>query len=143
MVRNPSANAGDIGDAGSIPGLGRSPGGRHSILAKRIPWTEDPGRLQSAAAKSLQSCPTLCNPIDGSPPGSPIPGILQPRTLQWVALPSPMRESEVAQSYLTLSDPVDCSPPGSSIHGILQATVLEWGAIAFSVDPGCYHSNVN
>jgi len=39
----------------------------------------------AAAAKSLQSCPTLCDPIDGSPPGSPIPGILQARTLEWVA----------------------------------------------------------
>ena len=41
---------------------------------------------QSAAAKSLQSCPTLCDSIDGSPPGSPIPGILQARTLEWVAI---------------------------------------------------------
>ena len=40
----------------------------------------------AAAAKSLQSCPTLCNPIDGSPPGSPVPGILQARTLEWVAI---------------------------------------------------------
>ena len=40
----------------------------------------------SAAAKSLQSCPTLCDPIDGSPPGSAIPGILQARTLEWVAI---------------------------------------------------------
>ena len=40
----------------------------------------------SAAAKLLQSCPTLCDPIDGSPPGSPIPGILQARTLEWVAI---------------------------------------------------------
>ena len=40
----------------------------------------------SAAAKSLQSCPTLCDPIDGSPPGSPVPGILQARTLEWVAI---------------------------------------------------------
>ena len=40
----------------------------------------------AATAKSLQSCPTLCDPIDGSPPGSPIPGILQARTLEWVAL---------------------------------------------------------
>ena len=38
------------------------------------------------AAKSLQSCPTLCDPIDGSPPGSPVPGILQARTLEWVAI---------------------------------------------------------
>ena len=42
----------------------------------------------AAAAKSLQSCPTLCDPIDGSPPGSPVPGILQARTLEWVALSS-------------------------------------------------------
>ena len=42
--------------------------------------------ISTAAAKSLQSCPTLCNPIDGSPPGSPIPGILQARTLEWVAI---------------------------------------------------------
>ena len=40
----------------------------------------------AAAAKSLQSCPTLCDPIDGSPPGSPLPGILQARTLEWVAI---------------------------------------------------------
>ena len=39
-----------------------------------------------AAAKSLQSCLTLCDPIDGSPPGSPVPGILQARTLEWVAI---------------------------------------------------------
>ena len=42
--------------------------------------------LAAAAAKSLQSCPTLCNPTDGSPPGSPVPGILQVRTLEWVAI---------------------------------------------------------
>ena len=42
--------------------------------------------LYAAAAKSLQLCPTLCDPIDGIPPGSPIPGILQARTLEWVAI---------------------------------------------------------
>ena len=42
--------------------------------------------VAAAAAKSLQSCLTLCDPIDGSPPGSPIPGILQARTLEWVAI---------------------------------------------------------
>ena len=42
--------------------------------------------VAAAAAKSLQSCPTLCNPIDGSPPGSHVPGILQARTLEWVAI---------------------------------------------------------
>ena len=50
----------------------------------------------AAAAKSLQSCPTLCDPIDGSLLGSPVPGILQARTLEWVAISfsSPMHESE-------------------------------------------------
>ena len=91
----------------------------------------------AAAAKLLQSCLTLCDPIDGSPPGSPVSGTLQARTRDWLAsfLLQCMKvksESEVAQSCPTLSDPVDCSPPGSSIHEIFQARVLEWGAIAFS-----------
>ena len=43
-------------------------------------------RHNAATAKSLQSCPTLCDPIDRSPPGSPVPGILQARTLEWVAI---------------------------------------------------------
>ena len=43
-------------------------------------------RKKAAAAKSLQSCPTLCDPTDGSPPGSSVPGILQARTLEWVAI---------------------------------------------------------
>ena len=43
-------------------------------------------RPSPAAAKSLQSCPTLCDPIDGGPPGFPVPGILQARTLEWVAI---------------------------------------------------------
>ena len=51
----------------------------HGISQARI-------RAAAAAAKSLQSCPTLCNPIDGSPPGSSVPGILQARTLEWVAI---------------------------------------------------------
>ena len=89
----------------------------------------------AASAKSLQSCPTLCDPIDGSPSGSPVPGILQARTLgchfllQCVKV---KRESEVAQSCATLSDPMDCSLPGSSAHGTSQVRVLEWVAIAFS-----------
>ena len=48
--------------------------------------SSDPLRTTAAAAKSLQSCLTLCDPIDGSPPGSPVPGILQARTLEWVAI---------------------------------------------------------
>jgi len=52
---------------------------RGILKAVEVPHT-------AAAAKSLQSCPTLCDPIDGSPPGSPLPGILQARTLEWVAI---------------------------------------------------------
>ena len=84
---------------------------RSNTFAWKIPWTMEPGELQSmgsqrvgpeqagnmvllpyllypaaAAAKSLQSCLTLCDPIDGSPPGSSVPGILQARTLEWVAI---------------------------------------------------------
>ena len=85
----------------------RSPGGEDplekrmtthsSILAWRIPWTEEPGGLQSvgshrmdttaAAAKSLQSCLTLCDPMDCSLPGSSVHRILQARILEWVAIP--------------------------------------------------------
>ena len=49
-------------------------------------WDSHICTAATAAAKLPQSCPTLCNPIDGSPPGSPIPGILQARTLEWVAI---------------------------------------------------------
>ena len=72
----------------------------HSSIVWKIPRTEEPGMLQfmgsqrvgqdlataAAAAKSLQSYPTLCDPIDGSPPGSPVSGILQARTLEQVAI---------------------------------------------------------
>ena len=59
----------------------------------------------TAAAKSLQWCLTLCDPIDGSPPGSPVPGILQARTLEWVAFPSPMQESEKSKwSHFVVSN---------------------------------------
>ena len=77
--------------------------------------------MYAAAAKSLQSCPTLCNPIDGSPPGSPVPGILQARTLEWVAisLSSACIHAKSLQSCLTLCDRMDSSPPGSSVHRIL------------------------
>ena len=49
-------------------------------------WEERDGGAAAAAAKSLQFCPTLCDPIDGSPPGSPVPGILQAMTLEWLAI---------------------------------------------------------
>ena len=75
----------------------------------------------AATAKSLQSCPTLCDPIDDSPLGSSVPGILQARTLEWVAISSSnaCMHAKSLQSCPTLWDPVDSSPPGSSVHGIL------------------------
>ena len=88
----------------------------------------------AAAAKSLQSCLTLCDPRDSSPPGSPSLGFSRQEHWSGLPFPSPMRESEVTQSCPTLSDPMDCGPPGSSIHGIFQARVLEWDAIAFSMN---------
>ena len=62
-----------------------------NTFERQLKKSEIPGRRNqssspTAAAKSLQSCPTLCDPIDEGPPGSPIPGILQARTLEWVAI---------------------------------------------------------
>ena len=133
-----------------------------SILAWRIPWTKKSAGLQSielqtvkynwvtaaaAAAKSLQLCLTLCDPIDGSLPGSPVPGILQARTLEWVAFSfcwhdyscciwmiwvlvrfpgSAAAAVKSPQLCPTLCDPIDGSPPGSPVPGIPQARTLEW-----------------
>ena len=75
-------------------------------------WETPKGRITVCAAKSLQLCPTLCDPIDGSPPGFPVPGILQARTLEWVAISfsnawkwKVKSESEVAQSCWLLATP--------------------------------------
>ena len=88
----------------------------------------------AAAAKSLQSCLTLCDPIDGSLSGSSVPGILQARILGWVAisLSKACMHAKSLQSCPTLCDPMDYSPPGSSVHRILKARILEWVAISFS-----------
>ena len=107
VVKNPPANAGDSGDSGLIPGSGRSPGGgngnpvQYSCLenvVNRGIWQATAHRvaksrtrlkqLTAAAAKSLQSCLTLCDPIDGSPPGFSVHGIFQARILEWVAVAS-------------------------------------------------------
>ena len=96
--------------------------------------------LAAAAAKLIQSCLALCDHIDGSPPDSPVPGILQARTLEWVAISfsNAWKWKVKMKSCPIPSDPMDCSSPGSSIHGSLQARVLEWGAIAFS----CKHLRI-
>ena len=72
---------GDLPDSGIEPISLMSP-----ALAGRFFTTSATWEVSAAAAKSLQSCPTLCDPIDGSPPGSPVPGILQARTLEWVGI---------------------------------------------------------
>ena len=94
-------------------------------MDRKLPW--ESGEIDSAAAaaaKSLQSCPTVCDPIDGSSLGSSVPGILQARILAAAA--------ESLQSCPTLCDPIDGSPPGSAVPGILQARTLELVAISFS-----------
>ena len=96
----------------------------------------------AATAKSLQSCPTLCDPRDGSPPGTPAPGILQARTLEWVAISF----SNAWKGKVKVKSPSSIRPSATpwtaayqaplstdSVHRILQAGVLEWGATALSV----------
>ena len=99
-------------------------------------WISIYNDAAAAAAKSLQSCPTLCDPTDSSPLGSSVPGILQARILEWVAISFSnawkWKVKMKSLSRVRLSDPMDCSLLGSSVHGIFQARVLEWGAIAFS-----------
>ena len=67
---------------------------RRLCLPTQLGGSSIPGWGATATAKSLQSCPTLCDPIDGSPPGSPIPGILQQEHWSGLPFPSPMQESE-------------------------------------------------
>ena len=86
----------------------------------------------AAAAKSLQSCPTLCDPIDGSPPGSPVPGILQARTLEWVAI-SFSNAWKLKVKVKSLSRVWLFTTPLTAAYQIFQARVLEWVAIAFSL----------
>ena len=103
----------------------------------------------------LQSCPTLCDPVNCSPPGSSVRGILQSRILEWVATSFSRVSSQprnrcqvshiaggffisiccyclVAKSCQTLCNPMNCSLPGFSVHGILQARILKWVDISFS-----------
>ena len=95
-------------------------------------------RTTTTVTKSLQSCPTLCDPIDGSPPGSPVPGILQARTPEWVAISFssfPLKLEEVtvqytqAKSYLTLCDP----------HGLQPTRLLSpWNSLGKNTGVGCH-----
>ena len=75
----------------------------------------------ATAAKSLQLCMTLGDPVDASPPGSAVPGIPQATILEWVAISfsNACMHAKSLQSCPTLCDPMDSSPPGSSVHRIL------------------------
>ena len=85
----------------------------------------------AVAAQSLQSCPTLCDPIDGSPPGSSVPGILQARTLEWVAISFSMWAVE--DRLIVVAHWLSCS----TTHGIfpnqgsLNLCLLHWQAILY------------
>ena len=100
-----------------LPRVGRSDWQWEAPCSKTRPCRSGKAAA-AAAARSLQSCPTLCNPIDGSPPSSPSLGFSRQEhcgvgchfLLQCMKVKS---ESEVAQSCPTLSDPMDCSPPDS------------------------------
>ena len=105
------------------------------------PW-DSPGKntgvgchvlLQCMKVKSLSRVRLLATPWTAAYQAPPSMGFSKQEYWSGLPFPSPMHESEVAQSCPTLGDPMDCSLPGSSIHGILQARVLEWGAMAFEI----------
>ena len=100
-----------------------------------FPWfgQDTAAAAAAAAANSPQSRPTLCDPIDGSPPGSPVPGILQARTLKWVVFPFPMHESEKWKW--------SCSIVSSSLrhHGLQPTRLLRpWDFPGKSTGVGCH-----
>jgi len=125
--------------------LGKNTGmSRYSLLQGIFPIQgSNSGRLPKYMCVLVtQSCPTLCDPMDYSPPGSSVRGY-------WSGLPFPSPgkllgpgikprfptykvKSEVTQLCLTLCNPMDCNLPGSPAHGIIQAWILEWVAILFS-----------
>ena len=115
------------------------------IVFKAFKEIKEISHLQTYAAKSLQLCQTLCDPIDSSLPGSPIPGILQARILEWTAISFSKKVGNFDHKYLntaaaaaaaakslqscpTLCYPLDSSPPGCPVPEILQARTLEWAA---------------
>ena len=127
MVKNPPANAGDLRDADSIPGLGRSPGGGrgNSLQCSCLENPMDRGAWRATAQGAAQDSDRLSTHTWKALPGQKF---FKPPAL---CIPS-VQFSSVTQSCPTLCDPIDGSPPGSSVPGIPQARVLEWVVIAFS-----------
>ena len=101
---------------------------KHAVCTKSL----------TATAKSLQSCPTLCNPIDGSPPGFPVPGILQARTLEWVAISFSnawkwkLKVKSLSRIWL-LATPWTAAYQDPPSMGFSRQEYWSWGAIAFSI----------
>ena len=91
----------------------------------------------------VQSCPTLCDPRDGSPPGSPVPGILQAGTLEWIAISFSnawkWKVKVKSLSRVQLLATPWIAAHQAPVHGIFQARVLEWGAVTFSVSLSTPH----
>ena len=111
-------------------------GGTHVV------WSERQPKLLLLLSRFS---PTPCDPIDSSPPGSSVPGILQARTLEWVAISfsNACMNAKSPQSCLTVCDPMDSSPPGSSLRKILQATrgaLLNYALPLTLHDPSNSHS---
>ena len=103
-----------------------------NVISHHIYWYLRGINKYAAAAKSLQLCPTLCDPKTAAHQAPPSMGFSRQEYWSGLPFPSPMRESEKwkwsRSVVLTLSDPMDGSLPGSSVHGIFQARALEWGA---------------
>ena len=120
---------GDLPDSGIEPKSLSSPALAGRFFTTSATWKPYLYYIISIMLLLLQLCLTLCDPRDGSPPGSPVPGILQARTLEWVAISFSnawkWKVKVKVKSHPTLSNPMDCSLPGSSVHGIFQARVLE------------------
>ena len=109
----------------------QSEGSLYNCRHMAISWVRP---AAAAAAKSLQSYPTLCDPIDGSPPGSPVPGILQARILEWVAI-SFSNAWKWKVKVKSLSRVWFLATPWSAAYQAppsMGFSRLEWGAIAFS-----------
>ena len=107
---------------------------KHLMHVNKAILYHNPKSYIAAAAEPLQLCLTLCDPMDSRPPDSSVPGILQVRILEWVAISSSnaCTHGKLLQLCWTLCDPIDGSPLGSSVHRIPQAKILEQVAISFS-----------
>ena len=99
-----------------------------SLFACRNVNREEVG-FPAAAAKSHQSCPTLCDPVDGSPPGSPVPGILQARTPEWVVIKSLSRVRLFATPWTAAHQ----APPSLLLSG-------KYGLIIWSISPKNFYN---